>query len=75
MSYRGWKYRSYADESETPVADFICGMLGGAIAFFNFPGWLLIYFDWLSATTTLLICWGVGLAFGGWLIWENKKDH
>lgn len=71
MSYRGWKYRCYADEPETPVADFICAALGGSTALFNFPAWLLIYFGWLSVTTTLLICAGVGLLFGCYLTYFN----
>ncbi len=73
MSYRGWKYRCYADEPETPVVDFICAVLGGATGFFNFPGWLLIYFGWLSVPITLLICTGVGLLFGGWLAYKAEK--
>ena len=75
MSHRGWKYRCYADEPETPIADFICGLLGGATGFFNFPGWLLIYFGWLSATTTLLVCAGVGLLFGGWLAYGSVQER
>ncbi len=69
MSYRGW----HEPESHW-LEDFICGSLGGATGFFNFPGWLLIYLGWLSTTTTLLLCLGVGLAFGGWLAYENHKE-
>jgi len=75
VSQRGWKYRSYADEPETPVADFICAALGGAMGFFNFPGWLLVYFGWLSIPATLLLCLGVGLMFGGWLAYKNIKGR
>ncbi len=76
MSQRGWKYRCYADEPETPVADFICTVLGGATGFFNFPGWFLIYFGWLSITATLLLCLGAGLTLGGYLAFERtKKSH
>lgn len=74
MSKRGWKYRCYADEPETPVADFVCAFLGGATGFYSFLGWLLIYFEWLSVTTTLLVCAGVGLVFGGYLACESKKE-
>ena len=68
MSYHGW----HEPESHW-LEDFICGFLGGATGFFNFPGWLLIYFGWLSMTATLLACVGVGVAFGGWLIYERKN--
>lgn len=74
MSYRGWKYRCYADEPETPRVDFICGFLGGMAGFFNFPGWLLIYFGWLDIGATLLLCAVVGLLFGGWIIYEAGKE-
>lgn len=74
MTSRGWKYRCYADEPETPIADFICAVVGGATGFFNFPGWLLIYFGWVSATTMLLLCLGVGLVFGGWLVYKNLQE-
>lgn len=74
MSKHGWKYRCYADEPETPVADFVCAFLGGATGFFNFPGWLLVYFGWLSIMATLLLCAGAGLIFGGYLAYETAKE-
>ena len=69
MSYRSW----HEPESHW-LEDLICGFLGGAAGFFNFPGWLLIYFGWLDIETTLLICAGVGLLFGGWLVYEHMKS-
>jgi hypothetical protein len=69
MKYRGW-----AEPDSHWLENFICGALGGAMGFFNFPGWLLVYFGWASATFTLLLCTAVGLAFGGWLAYEGKKE-
>jgi len=69
MSYRGW----HEPESHW-LEDFICGFLGGATGFFNFPGWLLVYFGWLSISATLMVCAAVGLLFGGWLIYERMKE-
>src|SRR5271163_4257422 len=46
---------SYADEQDSPVVDFFCGLIGGGTGFFNFPSWLLVYFGWLSAMATLLL--------------------
>jgi len=70
MSYRGW----HEPESHW-LEDFICGFLGGATGFFNFPGWLLVYFGWLSVFTDLLLCAAAGLLFGAWLAYENKKGQ
>ncbi len=74
MKYRGWKYRCYADEPETPVADFVCAFLGGAMGFFNFPGWLLVYFGWLNTMATLLLCLAVGLALGAHLLFDTRAE-
>ena len=68
------KHRGTEEEGHW-VENFICGFLGGATGFFNFPGWLFIYFGWLSASTTLFICAAVGLAFGAWLALETVKEQ
>jgi len=70
MSYRGWH-----EPDSHPLEDFICGFLGGATGFFNFPGWLLVYFGWMGAGSVLLLCAGVGLLFGTWLAYENMKGE
>ncbi len=74
MTRRGWKYRSYADEQPTPVADFFCGFVGGTITLYSFPGWLLPYFGWLSMTATMLLCAGAGLLLGIWMAREAVKE-
>lgn len=68
MSYGG-SHEAYGDWLE----DFICGFLGGATGLFNFLGWLLVYFGWMSAKTVFLLCAGVGLLFGAWLVYEHIK--
>lgn len=69
MSYRSWQ-----EQESHWLEDFICGVLGGAMGFFNFPGWLLVYFGWVSATNTLLICAFAGLGFGVGLAYESRKE-
>ncbi|MDE3015614.1 MAG: hypothetical protein KGI29_01640 [Pseudomonadota bacterium] len=68
------KYRCYVDDPETPVVDFVCAFLGGATGFFNFPGWLLIYFGWLSVAATLLLCGSAGMLFALYLAYESAKE-
>lgn len=73
MSQSGWKYRCYADEPETPVADFLCALLGGTIGSYNFFGWVLVYMGWLSIGAALTICVAFGLLLGAWLAYENLQ--
>jgi len=68
VSYLGWH-----EPDSHGLEDFICGFLGGAIGFFNFPGWLFIYFGWLSVMSVGLLCIGVGLLFGAWMVYEHIK--
>ncbi len=68
MKYHGW-----AEPETPPLGDFLCGLFGGAVGFFNFPGWLLTHFGWLSPSHTLLLCLAVGLGFGFTLLHERKK--
>lgn len=70
MSYRGLH-----EPDSHPLEDFICGFLGGATGFFNFPGWLLVYFGWMAAGGVLLLCAGAGLLFGTWMAYENMKEN
>jgi len=75
VSHRGWKYRSHADEPDSHwLEDFACGFLGGATGFFNFLGWLLVYFGWLGIGSALIVCAAAGLLFGGWLAYENLQE-
>ncbi len=71
---RGWKYRCYADEPETPVADFVCAFLGGATGFYGLIGWLLISWGAMSAAWVGVLCVAVGLVLGGWLVFEHIKE-
>lgn len=66
---------AYQDEEMPLWAEFLCGFVGGTIGAYNFPGWLLVYFGWLSPTTALLLCAGVGFTLGSWLAWEQAKDR
>ncbi len=34
----------------------------------------IYYFEWLNIEITLLLCAGVGLLFGGELVYEAKKE-
>lgn len=69
MSYRGWH-----EPDSHWLEDFICGFLGGTMGFFNFPGWLFVYFGWLDIKATLLICASVGIVFAAWLAYEARKE-
>jgi len=75
MSSRGWKYRCYADEPETPIADFICCVLGGVTGFYSFPGWLLVSAGILSPSWALMIGAIIGLLLWGWLIYEGVQER
>lgn len=74
MSRRGWKYRCYADEPETPMVDFICAFLGGATGFYGLIGWVLISWEVMSAAWVGVLCIAAGLSLGGWLTYERIKE-
>lgn len=59
--------RDWADSGDYRQGDFLCGLIGGAVGFFNFPGWLLVYFGWASLAAVLALSAAAGLAFGLWL--------
>ena len=75
MSGRGWKYRCYADEPETPVADFFCCVLGGITGFYSFPGWVLVSFGVLSNAWAIATGAIIGLLLWGWLIYEGMQER
>ena len=71
MSKRGWKYRCYADEPETPLADFVCAFLGGTTGFYGLIGWVLISWGVTSAAWVGILCVTVGLALGVWQVYDK----
>ncbi len=68
MSYHSWQ-----EQESHWLEDFICGALGGAMGFFNFPGWLLVYFGWVDMSEILILCVVAGLTFGLWQIDEGSE--
>lgn len=73
MSKRGWKYRCYADDPETPVADFVCAFLGGATGFYGLIGWVLVSWEVISAAWVSILCATIGISFGIWIIYDANK--
>ena len=74
---RGWKYRCYADEPETPVADFVCAFLGGATGFYGLIGWVLVSLEIASQLWVGILSIATGCLFSGWLTYEyiKRKDN
>ncbi len=74
MSSRGWKYRCYADEPETPVTDFIVNTVAGTMAFYGMPGWIFVSCGLLSIGWAGGLCLAAGFLFSCWLVYEETVE-
>lgn len=74
MSSRGWKYRCYTDESETPVVDFICAFLSGTTGFYGLIGWVLVSWGVASQLWAGIFSIVTGCLLSGWLTYERLKE-